>query len=337
MKKILYVLGGAFMVTFALFFMSLGHTGTELKIGGNWKFMIGDNTEWKNPEFDDSNWDNVRVPRPWEHNGYRDYNGYAWYRIKFRIPNKFEGKSLTFNTGHIDDVDQTFFNGQLIGSSGSFPPQFQSAWDTRRSYSIPSELVNIGEWNYIAIRVYDNQGRGGLTYSNVTIKVNLSIEMDVDLSGEWSFIIDSTDKWIDPKANTKNWEKHILPSYWDKYGYKDFDGTAWYRKEFDMDNTKTGKYVIVLGRIDDKDKVYINGELVGQTWSTSETGTRYYHEDHKQFRGYYFDSNLLKKRNTIAIKIYDRGMQGGIYTGPIGIATQENYSKYWMEIGKLQD
>ena len=33
---------------------------------GNWKFSIGDDTGYANPEYDDSNWDEVYVPSSWE-------------------------------------------------------------------------------------------------------------------------------------------------------------------------------------------------------------------------------------------------------------------------------
>ncbi len=34
-------------------------------------------------DFDDSKWDKITVPSSWENQGFRGYNGYAWYRVSF--------------------------------------------------------------------------------------------------------------------------------------------------------------------------------------------------------------------------------------------------------------
>jgi sialate O-acetylesterase len=54
-----------------------------VNLKGNWEFTIGDNPDWKNPNYNDKDWDRVYVPRSWEENGYNDYNGFAWYRTQF--------------------------------------------------------------------------------------------------------------------------------------------------------------------------------------------------------------------------------------------------------------
>ena len=74
---------------------------------------------------DDSDWLPIRPGLSWEKQGFPDYDGYAWYRIHVRLPESLRNdpsvrrhQSLTVTLGKIDDVDQTWFNGKVIGTTG---------------------------------------------------------------------------------------------------------------------------------------------------------------------------------------------------------------------------
>ncbi|MBN2520924.1 MAG: hypothetical protein JXB17_10495, partial [Bacteroidales bacterium] len=41
----------------------------EIDLSQSWKFKKGDNLEWANPEFNDSNWDNIDPSVYWEKQG----------------------------------------------------------------------------------------------------------------------------------------------------------------------------------------------------------------------------------------------------------------------------
>ena len=76
------------------------------------KFQTGDNPEWKNPDFYDGNWKEIRTYIPYEGQGYADYNGYSWYRIRFKLPTALLKSShwkenVLFDLAKIDDVDET--------------------------------------------------------------------------------------------------------------------------------------------------------------------------------------------------------------------------------------
>jgi len=96
--------------------------------------------------------------------------------------------------------------------------------------------------------------------------------------------------------------------------------------------------VVVLGKIDDIDQVYINGTLVGSTGNfPSRTNLRAYtSQEFDAFRGYYVPAGLLKKgqKNIIAVRVLDTGGIGGIYEGPVGILTQTKYIDYWKKLKK---
>ena len=49
----------------------------------DWKFSIGDRQEWADPNYYDSDWEEIYVPRRWERESFNGYDGYAWYRKSF--------------------------------------------------------------------------------------------------------------------------------------------------------------------------------------------------------------------------------------------------------------
>ena len=51
-----------------------------VNLRGGWKFTIGDDMNWADPNYNEKGWDIIRVPSSWEDEGYNGYNGYAWYR-----------------------------------------------------------------------------------------------------------------------------------------------------------------------------------------------------------------------------------------------------------------
>ncbi|MFA6457151.1 MAG: hypothetical protein WCW40_10055, partial [Bacteroidota bacterium] len=124
----------------------------------SWKFMMGDNLEWARPTLHDSLWETKNVGLSWSATGHPG-NVYAWYRTKVIIPSALKnaiehGNGLKLGLGKIDDVDQTFFNGQLIGETGSFPPQYKTAWDVPRVYIVSPDKILYDKENIIAVRLF---------------------------------------------------------------------------------------------------------------------------------------------------------------------------------------
>ncbi len=139
---------------------------TRLDLSGGWVIKIGDDHAWAQPDFDDSDWQSIQTAGAWESGGMAGYDGFAWYRVKFTVPESWREKArhgfLGLFLGRIDDVDFTYFNGEQIGTTGSLPPDYRTAFYADRTYRVPSKLIKWGGANVIAVRVYDRQGEGGL-------------------------------------------------------------------------------------------------------------------------------------------------------------------------------
>lgn len=306
-------------------------------LSGSWKFSIGEREEWSIPNFDDSGWENILVPSPWEDQGFYGYNGFGFYRKSFTIPNEYKDNNLYLVLGYIDDVDETYLNGKKIGSTGTFPPNYNTAYNAKRIYRIPKDLINYDKPNVIAVKVYDSYQAGGIVNGNVGIYINPNeIPLDASLEGTWKFQIGDD---LDRKSlqyDDSKWDKLMVPGKWEDQGYRDYDGYAWYRKSFYYRGSFNDEtLVLVLGKIDDVDEVYLNGVKIGMTGDfVDREGQKIPTGDHyRALRGYYFPANLLKKDeiNTLSIRVYDSGGVGGIYEGPVGFVTQSHYIEYWRE------
>ena len=312
-----------------------------ISLEGQWKYSIGSQDSWMEPGFDEGDWESIHVPSAWEDQGFHGYNGFGTYRKHFKISSNYKGKTLYLLLGYVDDVDETYINGQKIGSTGSFPPAYQSAYNAKRVYVIPEDVIRYDKDNVIVVKVYDSYQYGGICKGPVGIYFNPNeVNVQVNLQGSWKFKPGDDLDRKEVTFNDESWNEIFVPGKWEDQGYRDYDGYAWYRKTFRYEGSLNDeKAVLMLGKIDDTDEVYVNGIKIGATGDfTTELNKRIPTENRYQaLRGYYFDTNILKKgkMNTIAVRVYDSGGGGGIYEGPVGLLTQEDYVSYWRQRKKM--
>lgn len=326
MKKIL---------TTILCVVTLAVQGQELKrhynLRGDWKFSIGDHMEWATREYDDSDWEEIYVPRRWEREGFNGYDGYAWYRLKVDGDEFLKDRVHFIRLGYIDDVDEVYFNGELIGFSGSFPPDYYTAWQAEREYRIPNELIDHNGKNLIAVRVFDKGGEGGI-YSGETgiLVAEDGYQEVINLEGLWKLKLRDSEDYIDPDYDDSNWEKIKVPANWkvnDIFNYRDF---AWYRKEVIIpEDANLDNMVLIAGYIDDFDETFLNGEKIGETFDGRRMGRS---RSFQELRVYDIPDGLLKNgRNVLSIRVEDIGDNGGIYKGPVVIVPEKLVTTYTRE------
>jgi sialate O-acetylesterase len=145
----------------------IGQLRVDLELNGDWRFKTGDDMKWKDAVWDDSNWKSVRVPAYWETQGFKDYDGFGWYRVRFKITSELLDQDLVLLVGRIDDFDETYLNGQRIGRTGLMPVRPPSSkgstdYSKLRAYTIPAGTLHSGEENVLAVRVFDDYLHGGI-------------------------------------------------------------------------------------------------------------------------------------------------------------------------------
>ena len=321
----LLIISMLFLLTFNPSSLEAADWRLIVDLKGTWHFTVGDDKNWASLNADISDWDRLPVPAGWEQY-YQGYNGFAWYRKPFIFNNSTTIKTFTLFLGYIDDVDEVFINGQKVGQSGRFPPNFQTAYNRERRYQVPAEIVKPGE-NVICVRVFDEAKNGGIVRGErigIYYDENRSL-LDIDLSGTWKFSPDYWKGFKNTKFDDREWDDIFVPMNWESQGYEDLDGTAWYRKRFRIPDQMMDKELyLILGKIDDFEKVYLNGRLIGEVEELPGYSRLRRNNSYQLFRAYRIPPDLLQHQNVIAVEVEDRYGEGGIYEGPVGIIEGQN-------------
>ena len=114
---------------------------------------VGQKEKWFKPGFDDRAWKPIQIGRTWESQGY-EYDGFAWYRVEFRVRKKWLKQPLAVYFGAVDGEAWVYWNGALLGH--------HKGWDEPFSFNLAPELIKTDKPNLIAVRVYDGSNQGGI-------------------------------------------------------------------------------------------------------------------------------------------------------------------------------
>ena len=195
-----------------------------------WKIHQGDDIAWADPSFEDRNWERIDPHTYWEKQltSFEDYDGYAWYRIRFTLnedllKKSYFGKEIQVSLGYVDDTEQTFLNGELLGQNNILRPMAAGAGGTDnssdiaaggsrkteggnflqaergtferdsmaysyfRNYVIPVDDPRLrwGEPNVLAVRVHDHGGNGGINHPSPSISiVDIKDFVSIDITAD---------------------------------------------------------------------------------------------------------------------------------------------------------
>lgn len=134
----------------------------------------------------------------------------------------------------------------------------------------------------------------------------------VDGTDRWAEINDhgSTPPqgWFREDMANAGWARINVPGQWERSGIEalsSFDGVLWLRRTFDLTPEQAaGAATLRLGRIDERDRVWINGETIGSTLGTEIE------------RNYAVRAGLLRPgSNIVTVRVVDEMGSGG-FSGP---------------------
>ncbi len=124
-----------------------------------WDFSIGDDPAWAEPDFDDSGWQEVRVPLPFAIREVRAES--AWYRLTVRVGGEAglsaaEHADLRLGLwlGKVCCAYEVYAGGQLLGGVGSRPPEPSIDYDRHAIYSVPAAAIEPDGRLVLALRVW---------------------------------------------------------------------------------------------------------------------------------------------------------------------------------------
>lgn len=135
--------------------LTFGYAAVALN--GPWKFQVGDNLRWADPNFGDSSWENVDLtPKPgahdgdggltnytsgWSARGHSGYVGFAWYRMTVRVVDPGTDTLWLAGPALVDNAYQVYAGGRLLGGIGDFsrtPPRVMAIQP--RLFALPRDL-----------------------------------------------------------------------------------------------------------------------------------------------------------------------------------------------------
>ncbi len=185
---------------------------------------------WAKPAYDDSSWETMDLPTLWEQAGWEQTDGIFWFRKIFLLTKGMETKDATLSLGPIDDSDQTWVNGHLIGKTNSH--------NENRTYTVPAKYLKEGE-NNITVRVDDTGGGGGI-YGDPSLLFFKANGKTIPLVGAWKYRVgmirlDGPSQG-DNQQPTLLYNKMIHPIL--KFPIK---GVLWYQGESNAGNPEDAK------------------------------------------------------------------------------------------------
>ena len=132
---------------------------------------------WTSQSLDHSDWDTMAIPCQVE-SIVPGFDGVLWMRKEIEVPHEWRGKELTLSLCAVDDWDETYFNGVLVGKG--------YGWNVRRTYKVPAEAVT-GDRAVITVRCIDTGGEGGIYGREDRLYVEGPDGRRVSLAGHWNW------------------------------------------------------------------------------------------------------------------------------------------------------
>ena len=157
-------------ILFISFFSGYAQNSVERKqlFDYDWKFFLGDASEAKTNDFNDSGWRKLDLPHDWSIEGKvnpknptKGAGGYfpagiGWYRKNFQVPDSWKAKKTAVYFEGVYMNSEVFINGKSLGVH---PYGYTSF-----SYDL-TPYLNFGKENVIAVRVDNSQQMNSRWYS----------------------------------------------------------------------------------------------------------------------------------------------------------------------------
>ncbi|MDP6119155.1 MAG: HEAT repeat domain-containing protein [Planctomycetota bacterium] len=134
-----------------------------------WRFKTdelrtGHIEKWFETGFDDSKWAEIGIGKAWEKFGHT-FDGVAWYRGKFQLPEKPKHNAVELHFGAVDESTWLWINGQYVGQHDAGP----HGWNRPFRLDATKQVKWNGE-NQITVRVLDTKFAGGI-WKPVSIEI----------------------------------------------------------------------------------------------------------------------------------------------------------------------
>ena len=157
----------------------------NLEVNKEWAKLVYENDRGLNnkppyfdPDYNDSDWQTVRIPTKFDRLNFANKNGVVWFRKEIELIKAEAENEARLWLGRIVDADTAYVNGKRVGAvTYKYPP---------RKYKLKKGVLKAGK-NLIAVRVVVNDGQGEFV-ADKPYKLFIG-ENEIDLKGEWKYKI----------------------------------------------------------------------------------------------------------------------------------------------------
>lgn len=168
----------------------------------DWKFSLGDQSEWASGDYDDSAWRDLHLPHDWAiegefssknpsgPNGGALPGGIGWYRKKFQTPDA-DKIFIEFDGVYMNST--VYVNGKEIGNR----PYGYSSF----MYDLTDHLNPEGQENIIAVRVDNSKQPSGRWYTGCGIYRNVRLVTTDESHFRYNSIFVQTPKVSEDRAS----------------------------------------------------------------------------------------------------------------------------------------
>jgi sialate O-acetylesterase len=183
--------------------------------------------QFKELDFKDANWPEIKVPSLWENQQIGNIDGVVWMRKTIVLSAEEAKKEAILYLSKVDDEDITYVNGVQVGTN--------NIWETKRIYKIPAGVLKEGT-NVIAVRIVDYTGGGGIYGDPADLKIDFK-DSNMPLDGLWKFNVVQVKIAISPNSYPSLlYNAMINPLI--PYA---FQGVLWYQGEANVTRAKQYK------------------------------------------------------------------------------------------------
>lgn len=168
------------------------------------------------------------------------FDGMVWFRKQVTLSAEEAARSATLELGAIDDQDEVWLNGRLLGG--------RAMWDAPRRYPVPPGVLRAGR-NEIVVNAYDTGGGGGFSGPAERLRLAFADGTAKALGSGWEYSVVEPDPGQPPRAVWDfplgfTWIHNAMIAPMRDYGLA---GVAWYQGEADVG--MRGSYADRLGEM----------------------------------------------------------------------------------------
>lgn len=222
----------------------------------------------------------------------------------FKIPKSWSGKP-----------EPDVVGGSWVAASPQAVAKFSAvayafARELRAATGVPIGIID-STWGGSSIEAWMDAASQGIDADEIIRQGDARQRSDAQaLAGtnarlaRWSQSPLDTSRWQDADFNDADWDTIPVPGLWETGGYNGMDGEAWYRASFTLSAAEAAAGVTLgVGRIDDSDITWVNGQQVGET-----------RMQYNLPRAYAVPPESLRAGvNHVAVRVSDFGGGGGIH------------------------